>query len=331
MPLHWSNIFRKLRKGNQKKTNSTANAPPTSKMAPIQKVALAGATGDLGAPALQALLDAGFQVTALTRKSSTHTFPASVKVAEVNYDSLESLNEAIQGHDALISTITTTAIDQQKLLVDAAVATGVKRFIPSEFGCDLHNPKARPLPVYSQKVAIEEYVEQKTKGTATSYTYIFNNIFLDWGITHAFLIDVKNKKLELCDGGETKFTATPLPFVGKAVAAVLKHPHETANRAVRIQGTILTQKKLLEIAKRVLGEEGWEISEAKTEDLEKGSWAALKADPTNVYGWIIGFLKRAIFAEGYGGDFTGNNDNELLGLKELSEKDVEEIIREVAK
>lgn len=45
---------------------------------------------------------------------------------------------------------------------------------------------------------------------------------------------------------------------------------------------------------------------------------------------MLGFLKRATFAEGYGSDFIMKNDNEMLGLKEMSEQEVEEVVRSQA-
>ena len=296
-------------------------------MESIKTVALAGATGALGEPVLNELLKANLTVTVLTRPTSTSTFPSSVKVAKVDYSDVQSLTAALKGHDAVISTVASAAIVQQENLVNAAIAAGVKRLIPSEFGCDLSNPRARQLPVYGEKVQIEEYIMEKCKGTETTYTFVFNNAFLDWGIDHRLLIDVKGKKIELADGGNNTFTSTPLQFVGRGVAAVLQHPDETANRNVRLHGTGLTQKKLLEIAQRFVGKEGWQITETTTADLEKESFANLKNDPSNVMGWIIGFLKRAIYTQGFGGDFSKNNDNKILGLAEMSEKEVEDVIR----
>ena len=296
----------------------------------IKKVALAGATGALGAPILQALLKAGFNVTALTRPTSTHEFPSNVEVRKVDYHDVESLRNALAGQEALISTITTSAIDQQKLLIDAAIAAGVQRIIPSEFGCDLENPKARELPVYADKVELEQYLQtqcrQRNDGK-TTYTFVFNNAFLDWGLDFKFLLDVPGRKMEICDGGDRPFTTTTLAQVAQGTVGVLQHLEQTANRSVRLHGTELTQNRLLEIAKRVVGDEGWEVTESKCEAIKKESYANLEKEPANWLGWGIGFLKVAIYGEGFGGDFREKNDNALLGVPELDEKAVEELIR----
>ncbi|KAI6857338.1 hypothetical protein KC343_g14628 [Hortaea werneckii] len=299
----------------------------------IKKVALAGATGALGAPMLQALLGAGFTVTVLTRPTSTHLFPSNVQVKKVEYHDIESLKSALAGQEALISTITTSAIDQQKLLIDAAIAANVQRIIPSEFGCDLENPKARALPVYAEKIELEQYIQSKCRqqsndeGKTTTYTFVFNNAFLDWGLDVKFLLDVSGRKMEIYDGGNRPFTTTTLAQVAHGTVGVLQHLEQTANRSVRLHGTGLTQNRLLEMAKRVVGGERWEVTESECEKVQKEAFANFEREPANWLGWGIGFLKVAIYGEGFGGDFTEKNDNALVGVTELDEKDVEELIR----
>ena len=144
-------------------------------MSSIKTVAVAGA-GSLGKVVVEELVAGGFSVTALTRSDSKDV-PSGVKTQQVDYSNPESLEKALQGQDAVVSTITTAGAEAQASLMDAAIAAGTKRFIPSEFGCDLSNPKARALPAYKNKVQIEEDLEKKTKGTGTTYTFIFNNAF----------------------------------------------------------------------------------------------------------------------------------------------------------
>lgn len=100
-------------------------------MPTITKVALAGASGSLGKPVLEHLLSSNFTVTVLTREDSTSTFPTGVKVVKVDYSSEEGLTAALQGQDALISTLATAGA--QDILIKAAIAARVYRIIPSEF------------------------------------------------------------------------------------------------------------------------------------------------------------------------------------------------------
>jgi uncharacterized protein YbjT (DUF2867 family) len=327
-PSHSS--IRNIDKRSQDSRIIQFTAPTIFTMTTIHKVALAGASSDVGRGFLQALLDADFEVTVLTRAGSNTTFPSSVKTVNVDYTSIANLTEALKGQDALVSNLGAAAFDLQANLIDAVVAAKVKRFIPSDFGSDMMNPRARTLPVFAPKIKIDELTAEKLKGTESTWTIVFNNAFLDWGIEHKMLMDLSNKKFMMIDGGVRPFTTTPVPLVGKAIAHVLKRADETAGKVVRIQGIAITQKRLLEIAQGVVGKEGWTIDEFASEALEKNSYEKLNENPQDVMGWMMGFLARAIYGEGYGGDFTENNDNKLLGLEELSENDVEEIIRKIA-
>ena len=94
-----------------------------------KSVAVAGATGRIGQAVVKALLDADFTVTVLTRPESSNPFSEAVKVAQVDYNDTESLASALRGQDALISTVGYAAMLGQEKLIDAAVATGVKRIL----------------------------------------------------------------------------------------------------------------------------------------------------------------------------------------------------------
>lgn len=83
---------------------------------------------------MKELLKSGlFEITVLTRESSSHDFPSGVKVAKVDYRNVESLTAALKGQDALVSAVASVAASGQRVLIDAAVEAGVKRIIPSEY------------------------------------------------------------------------------------------------------------------------------------------------------------------------------------------------------
>ena len=296
-------------------------------MTTIKTVALAGASGAIGAPVLKALLDANFIVTVLTRPDSSGTFPPTVKVEKVDYSDTESLTTALKGQDALVSTVGYAAMLSQEKLVNAAIANGVKRVIPSEYGSDPENTAARQLPVFGHKVQVEQYLKKNVQGTSTTYTLVCNNEFFDWDLDYKFGVDIKGKKTEIFDGGDVPFTASPLDFVARGIVGVLQHPDETANRVVRLHGTSMTQNKLLELIQSFTGKEGWEVSQASTADREKQGYEILQQDPSNMMAWAMAFLQCAVWGERFGNDFSKNNDNELLGLKELSSAEIEEVVR----
>ena len=289
-------------------------------MSTIKTVALAGASGNLGPSVLDQLLKANFTVTVLTRADSKSTFPPSVKVARVDYDSSESLTQALQGQDALVSTLASLAVSTQKKVIDAAVAAGVKRILPSEFGSnDLHS-KTRGYPVYKPKTEIQEYLVKLAEEGKLTYTFIITGPFLDWGVKMGLLLG------KSYDGGETPFSATTLSTIGKAVAASLKEADETKNRAVFVQDAIVTQKQLGAMSEKATGQK-WEAQDHSTAQIEKDAYAELGKEKPDYRSAMLGFIINAIFRKGYGSEFE-HTDNELLGIKMMNEKELEAVVAE---
>lgn len=295
-----------------------------------KNVAITGASGSMGGPILKKLLKAGtFNVTVLRRAGSSSTFPADVKVVDADFDSVDSLAAALKGQEVLISALTSTALLSQKALVDACVAAGVNRFIPSEFGCDLFNPKPKTLPVFAHKIEVEEYIFEKAKTSGLTYTLVFNNCFLDWGLQYDFILRVSDYKPVIYDGGDTVFSATNLDTVADAVVGILNHPEETKNRPIYIKDVDTTQNKLLELAKKAAPGKTFDVIHAKLDDVTARSDARL-AQGLHDMETMAPYIFHAIFDPSYGGVFE-KTDNELLGLKGKTEEELFEVVKSFIK
>ncbi|CAI4218130.1 unnamed protein product [Parascedosporium putredinis] len=250
-------------------------------MSQITKVALAGATGNLGPAVLNELLEAGFEVTALVREGGARSFPL----------------RALQGQDAVVVTLGSASFSKQHNLIEASVKAGVKRFI--------------------LRVRL-------------SYTLIINGPFLDWGLRSGFIFDVKGKSAQLLDGGDRTFSATTLSGVGKAIAGVLKNPEATKNRTVFVQEVETTQKALLEKAKKAIGADGWTVEEVPVATIVAAATEELKKPNPNPGVWVVPFIKAAIFGEGYESHYK-TLDNDLLGVKQLTDDELQAVVDDVAK
>ncbi|KAJ1336122.1 NmrA family NAD(P)-binding protein [Microdochium nivale] len=308
---------------------------------PIKNVALTAATGALGSVLFKKLTASGlFKVRVLSTTGSTSAFPAGTDVVKVDYTSVSDLAAALSGIDAVVSAAGNDGVPGQKVLVDAAIAAGVRRFLPSEFGSDLAVPINRKLPVFHFKVQLAEYIEAKVRelgdGSAFSYTYIYNNAFLDWGLQVGFLYNVRAESPPAVWGsGDLPFAATTVDSIGDAVVGVLTHPAETANRAVYIASiTGLTQNKIIKLVGELdlPGKEAWKSGKAaesqSVEEVvgkaEQELAAGAAPGPDN----MVPFLYKSVFTPGYSSDRWGE-DNKLLGVKEITEEGVKEIIREI--
>lgn len=143
------------------------------------------------------------------------------------------------------------------------------------------------------------------------------------GLTAGFLgFNIADKKATIYDGGFRPFSATTIADIGSTVAAVLSHPNETKNRAVRVNSAVVKPRDLLAIYEKLTGSK-WEVEEKDTAEVEKASNAKIaQGDFSTIYH----VLYRCIFAEGYGGEFE-DVDNELLGIKLLDQAGVEAIVK----
>ncbi|PTM12766.1 MAG: hypothetical protein DA408_09165 [Bacteroidetes bacterium] len=119
-------------------------------------IVVAGATGDLGARITSALLARGAQVRALVRVGSTSARVADLRqqgatIVEVDYNNASELTAACAGGACVVSALSGLAdviVDVQTALLNAAVAAGVPRFIPSDFAIDFTKlpPGTKPQP-----------------------------------------------------------------------------------------------------------------------------------------------------------------------------------------
>lgn len=298
------------------------------------KVAIAGATGNVGLPILNNFLAVGYPVTVLTRKGSNSTSKlpknANITIREVDYSDVASLTDALKGIDVVVSTLATVSLGGQKPLVDAAVAAGVQRFIPSEFGSDTSNPKTAQLPVFKGKIETLEHLKSKAAASngSFSYTQIFNGPFFDWGLQIGFIVNPAKHTAVVYNGGDVPFSTTTLDSIGKAVVGVVRNLDKTANRPVYIQDALVTQNQLIQYAKDKDGVE-WSITHKDTEQIRQEVLAQLNkgGDIPNIGALLASLISSAIYNKEYGGNYTGHLDNDLLGIKGFSDDEVRNLVQ----
>ncbi|TRX91568.1 hypothetical protein FHL15_007573 [Xylaria flabelliformis] len=291
---------------------------------PIKNVAVVGGSGNLGPAVVNELVDAGFEVTVLTRGSSTSTFPAGVASKAVDYTSVESLTSALQGQDAVVSIIASVAVAGQKPLVDAAVAAGVRRIIPSEFGINTRFLGKEPIGAILQgKIQTLNYIHEKSKQNPSfTWTGISTGLFFDWGLEHGSIgLNKDTKTATIYDSGDEPYQASNLPHIGKAIAAVLKNLEKTVNRYISIASFNPTQNQVLEIVEKITGTK-WTVNKLPASEQQQiGVEKLSKGD----YSAFSNFLRKRIFEDGAGLAVAGpDNALDLLGLEG---EDLEESLR----
>ncbi|RDH36052.1 NAD(P)-binding protein [Aspergillus welwitschiae] len=296
-------------------------------MPKIETVAIAGASGTLGPHVFQALVNAGFRVSILTRSNKPGAYASNINVFEVDFNSVESLTSALKGVDAVVSTVGGAAVDNQTVLIDAAIAAGVKRFIPSEFGNVTTNPKVEKFPVYSSVFKIRNYLQEKAAAGQLSWTVLACGAFLDLVLNTPTLLDFQNHTVTILDEGDNRISSTSLPAVGRAIAAILQNFDATENRVMHVSEAISTQNQLIGFAKEIRPDIEWSISKEQSSLLLQESLEEFGAGDFSVPTFMKLLKGTALAGDTYGAAFDVT-DNELLGIKELAPADLKKLIAE---
>lgn len=107
-------------------------------------ILLAGASGNLGGRIANALVSRGASVRALVRPSTSAAkrnllIGMGASIVETDFTDRPALQRACRNVDCVVSALQglrEVIIDYQGRLLDAAIAAGVSRFIPSDFSID---------------------------------------------------------------------------------------------------------------------------------------------------------------------------------------------------
>ncbi|PQE33481.1 isoflavone reductase family protein [Rutstroemia sp. NJR-2017a WRK4] len=291
----------------------------------LVNIVLVGASGNFGGLVLPELVKTDFNLTTVIRETSNATFPSGVQVAKSDF-SLKSLTEIFQGKDAVVSMLPIAALADQGVVIEAAIAAGVKRFIPSEYGFDSSNPAAHAaVPLFEGKKKHLELLASKEN--VISWTALITGLFFDWtfflGLTG---FDAKTKTVTLVDGGKTRFTASTSTQISRALIAVLKHADETSNKMVFVESFTTTQTEVLAAVENVTGQK-WKVVEAKSEEIRAAGFQ--KVGEGNYVEGAGLLIQAAVLGKEALEDRShveGGLWNERLGLEEESVEKVVEVI-----
>jgi hypothetical protein len=259
------------------------------------------------------------------------------------------------------------AVKAQEALLDASLAVGVKRYIPSEFGSDTTNPRVKSYPFFAAKLKHQHRLRQvSTINEDFSYSLLITGPFLDWGLsTVPFIINVGARTAEgnvptfepllgtirvpkglsyllqltslriVIDGGDVPFSITCTSAVGDAVAAILTRPQDTANRAIFVHEGVTTQNTLIAHAERLLSSAGkgsslvptFSVTSIDSELAERAAWKAFHRPSADPLEWALPFINLSIWSGREICHFV-DTDNELLGIRVLEGTELDALLRE---
>ena len=147
------------------------------------RVLLAGATGDLGGRIARELRKRDAPVTAIVRRGTAADRMArlrtlGVDVVALELDSVAEVSAACTGATCVVSALNglaDTIIGTQSVLLEAAVAAGVPRFMPSDFCLDF----TRTPSGSNRNMDLRREFKARLDGAPIQATSILNGAFAD--------------------------------------------------------------------------------------------------------------------------------------------------------
>ncbi|TDZ27474.1 Isoflavone reductase-like protein PCBER1 [Colletotrichum spinosum] len=291
----------------------------------IHKVALVG-KGYVGGYVYDKLVDAGFDVTVLSRSNPDNS--ASIRV--VDYESTKSLTQALEGQDAVVSTISMAGWPHQYKLIDAAVAAGtVKHFIPSDFTALSANPQVAHLPYYRDAVAVQKYLRTKAEGAGMKWTVVQTGPIIGCVLNGAYAYNFKDRTALLV-GRESnsahKVSMTRGYTIGKAVVSIFGKTKELESGPIYIHDVVTSEQDILRIAEDKSGTK-WSVSHADAERKLKealGMFEAAGENPPPIFATFL-VIHYTIFGGKYQTKWDGEG-NKALGIPILATEEWEDLI-----
>ena len=186
----------------------------------------------------------------------------------------------------------------------------------------------------------QKYLTRKAAEGKLSYVQICTGAFFDYGIETGFVLTlsgsnevVREGKCKIYDGGEYARSMTTLADIGRAVVGVVEHWEEVRNRAVYVQSCAASQMELLRIAEGMGARV--EVEEVKLDELEKRCYQAVERKGEGegeekagmgVEEAMFGFVTVGCWKRGMGTFWGERHDSELLGVKQMTKAELEEVV-----
>jgi uncharacterized protein YbjT (DUF2867 family) len=221
-------------------------------------IVLAGATGALGLLIAHHLRQRGAAVRALVRPKASKAAETTslrlqgVEVVEVEYNNAAALTRACAGATCVVSALSglrEVIVDAQTQLLEAAVAAGVPRFIPSDYSADFTR-----LPDGSNRnFDLRREFQRRLDKAPIQATSILNGMFMDLLTGQAPVVLKGPRRVVYWGSADQPLDFTTMVNTAQYTAAAALDP--TTPRFLRVAGEVASIRGLQRAASEATGKE----------------------------------------------------------------------------
>ena len=209
-------------------------------------IVVVGASGNLGERIVGYLTNKEVEIRAIVREPTNSVRiqrleHLGAKVYQVDMQEISEMTEVCRGASCVVSALaglSSSIIDIQKMVLEAAIAAGVPRFIPSDYSLDFTHFSHGENRNLDLRRVFHEYLD-KSNIAATS---IFNGAFMDMLTNEMPLILFKQKMVLYWGDADHRLSFTTIDNTAEYTANVALE--DSSPRYLRIAGDQLSPKEI---------------------------------------------------------------------------------------
>ncbi len=218
-------------------------------------ILVAGATGNLGERIVKALLKKDVEVRILVRQTSDVGKVKKLQalgaiVYQINNWNIAELTSACNGVSCVVSALAglrEVIIDAQTILLDAAIAAQVPRFIPSDYSLDF----TKFSPGENRNLDLRREFHQYLDATSIAATSVFNGAFTELLTGEMPMIMFKQKLILYWGNADHRMGFTTMDDAAECTANVAVE--DSTPRYLRIAGDQISPGEIRTVVNKVTG------------------------------------------------------------------------------
>jgi uncharacterized protein YbjT (DUF2867 family) len=271
-----------------------------------------------------------FDIRVISRQGSSNTVPAGAEAVLVDYESQESLVDAIRGYDTVINVISTMASKGHSAILDAVLEAQIPRYYPADFGS---RPPAegraiqllKMMPPLDVARTIHYRIENATLEGKLTYTSLRGGAWIETVLSIPLMYSIAERKFFMHKYPDAQTSYASKEIYVTALLNVLRMPdEETKNRCYEIELFRVSQRRTLELLREALPDIDFEVVPADVEERFGKAMEAIRSGTMNPE--VHAGLMSKICLDPEVAPLPGRNDNEAVGVRHATDEEFKELL-----